>query len=78
MEWRERIVCDPEILLGKPSIKGTRISVELVLGWLGAGWGLEQVLDNYPRLQREDVLAALSYASEYMRDERFIKLPRAA
>jgi uncharacterized protein (DUF433 family) len=78
MEWRERIVCDPEILLGKPSIKGTRISVELVLGWLGAGWGLEQVLDNYPRLQREDVLAALSYASEYMRDERFIKLPQAA
>lgn len=78
MEWRERIVCDPEILLGKPSIKGTRISVELVLGWLGAGWGLEQVLDNYPRLQREDVLAALSYASEYMRDERFIKLPLAA
>jgi uncharacterized protein (DUF433 family) len=78
MEWRERIVCDPEIRLGKPSIKGTRISVELVLGWLGAGWGLEQVLDNYPRLQREDVLAALSYASEYMRDERFIKLPQAA
>jgi uncharacterized protein (DUF433 family) len=78
MEWRERIVCDPEILLGKPSIKGTRISVELVLGWLGAGWGLEQVLDNYPRLQREDVLAALSYASEYMREERFIKLPQAA
>ena len=78
MEWRERIVCDPEILLGKPSIKGTRISVELVLGWLGTGWGLEQVLDNYPRLQREDVLAALSYASEYMRDERFIKLPQAA
>ena len=78
MDWRERIVCDPEILLGKPSIKGTRISVELVLGWLGAGWGLEQVLDNYPRLQREDVLAALSYASEYMRDERFIKLPQAA
>jgi uncharacterized protein (DUF433 family) len=62
MEWRERIVCDPEILLGKPSIKGTRISVELVLGWLGAGWSLEQVLGNYPRLQREDVLAALSYA----------------
>lgn len=78
MNWRERIVCDPEILMGKPSIKGTRISVELVLGWLGAGWSLEQVLDNYPHLQREDVLAALSYASEYMREERFIKLPQAA
>lgn len=78
MSWRERIVCDPEILMGKPSIKGTRISVELVLGWLGAGWSLEQVLDNYPHLQREDVLAALSYASEYMREERFVKLPQAA
>lgn len=78
MNWRERIVCDPEILMGKPSIKGTRISVELVLGWLGAGWSLEQVLDNYPHLQREDVLAALSYASEYMREERFVKLPQAA
>lgn len=78
MDWRERIVCDPEMLMGKPSIKGTRISVELVLGWLGAGWSVEQVLDNYPHLQREDVLAALSYASEYMREERFIKLPQAA
>lgn len=78
MDWRERIVCDPEILVGKPSIKGTRISVELILGWLGAGWSVEQVLENYPRLQREDVLAALIYASEYMREERFIKLAQAA
>ena len=61
--------------MGEPSIKGTRISVELVLGWLDAGWSLEQVLDNYPHLQREDVLAALSYASECMREERLIKLP---
>ena len=75
MDWCERIVCDPEILMGEPSIKGTRISVELVLGWLDAGWSLEQVLDNYPHLQREDVLAALSYASECMREERLIKLP---
>lgn len=78
MDWRERIVCDPEVLMGKPSIKGTRISVELVLGWLGAGWSIEQVLDSYPHIQREDVLAALSYASEYMREERFIRLTQAA
>lgn len=48
MDWRVRIVCDPEILMGKPIINGTRISVELALGWLGAGWSLEQVLDDYP------------------------------
>lgn len=78
MEWRERIVCDPDILVGKPTIKGTRISVELVLGWLGAGWSIDQVLENYPHIAREDVLAALSYASEYMREERFITLPQAA
>ena len=78
MEWRERIVCDPDILVGKPTIKGTRISVELVLGWLGAGWSIDQVLENYPHIAREDVLAALSYASEYMREERFIRLHQVA
>jgi uncharacterized protein (DUF433 family) len=78
MDWRERIVCDPEILMGKPTIKGTRISVELVLGWLGSGWSVEQFLENYPHIQREDVLAALTYASQYLREERFIGLPQAA
>lgn len=78
MDWRERITCDPDILAGKPTIKGTRISVELVLGWLGAGWSIEQVLESYPHVAREDVLAALRYASEYMREERFIQLPNAA
>jgi uncharacterized protein (DUF433 family) len=78
MDWRERIVCDPEILRGKPTIKGTRISVELVLGWLATGWTVDQFLENYPHVQRDDVLAALSYASEFMREERFIRLPEAA
>jgi uncharacterized protein (DUF433 family) len=78
MDWRERIVCDPEILVGKPTIKGTRISVELVLGWLAAGWSIEQLVENYPHVKRDDVLAALSYAAEYMREERFFKLPQAA
>ncbi len=78
MDWRERIVCDPEILMGKPTIKGTRISVELVLGWLGSGWSVEQFLENYPHVQREDVLAALTYASQYLREERFIGLSQSA
>ena len=78
MDWRERIVCDPEILMGKPTIKGTRISVELVLGWLGSGWSVEQFLENYPHVEREDVLAALTYASHYLREERFIGLSQSA
>ena len=61
MEWRERIVCDPKILVGKPSIRGTRISVELILGWLSAGWSFEQVMEAYPNITRDDILAALAY-----------------
>jgi len=64
MEWREHIVCDPKILVGKPSIKGTRISVELILGWLSAGWSFEELLVSYPNVTRADVLAALAYARD--------------
>jgi len=67
-DWRERIVMDPEILVGKPTIKGTRISVELFLGWLANGWTIDKILEEYPRITRDDVLAALSFATEYMRD----------
>jgi uncharacterized protein (DUF433 family) len=71
-DWRDRIVMNPDILVGKPTIKGTRISVELILGWLGSGWSIEEVLENYPRITREDVLAALSFAAAFMHDERFL------
>jgi uncharacterized protein (DUF433 family) len=71
-DWRDRIVMDPETLVGKPTMKGARISVELILGWLGSGWGVDDVLENYPHITREDVLAALSFAAEFMRDERFV------
>jgi len=47
MDWRDRIVSSPEILVGKPAIMGTRISVELILGWLANGWAFEQVLESY-------------------------------
>ena len=67
--WRDRIVMDPDILVGKPTIKGTRISVELILGWLGNGWSIEDILENCPQLTREDVLAELNFAAEFMRDD---------
>ena len=50
MDWRDHIVTDPDILVGKPPIKGTRISVELDLGWLAQGWTHEQLLESYPRI----------------------------
>jgi uncharacterized protein (DUF433 family) len=72
MDWRERIVSNPDILVGKPSIKGTRISVELILGWLANGWTHEMILESYPQLTREDILAALAFATEFMRDEEYV------
>jgi uncharacterized protein (DUF433 family) len=72
MNWRDRIVSNPDILVGKPSIKGTRISVELILGWLANGWTHEMILESYPQLTREDILAALAFAAEFMRDEEYV------
>lgn len=63
MAWREHIVSNPDILVGKPSIKGTRISVEPILGWLANGWTHEMILESYPQLAREDIVAAVAIAS---------------
>lgn len=78
MDWRNRVVSDPEILVGKPVIKGTRISVELILGWLANGWTHEQILESYPNITREDILAALSLAAERLHEEDYIPLPKLA
>ena len=78
MDWRERIVTDPDLLMGKPVVKGTRLSVELILGWLAQGWTIERVLENYPQLQHADVLAALAFASDMLREERYVAIHQAA
>ncbi len=78
MTWRERIVSDPNILVGKPVIKGTRISVELILGWLANGWTYEQLLEAYPHITREDILAVLAFAAERLREEEYLPLPTIA
>jgi uncharacterized protein (DUF433 family) len=57
-DWKQRIIVEPGILAGKPVIKGTRISVELILERAADGWSLEDILNSYPSLAREDVLAA--------------------
>ena len=77
MNWQQRIVCDPKILAGKPCIKGTRISVELILGWLSADWTMDQLLDSYPNITRADVLAALAYAHALVHDDGILPLAEA-
>jgi uncharacterized protein (DUF433 family) len=59
MDWQERIVIDPEILVGKPVIKGTRLAVEFVIELLSQGWSQQEILDNYPGITEEDILACL-------------------
>lgn len=65
-----RIVLDPDVLAGKPVIRGTRLSVEHVLGLLAQGWSQEQVVASYPGLTREDIQACLAYATELLQAEK--------
>lgn len=77
MDWRDHITVDPQILVGKPVVKGTRISVEMVIDLLAAGWTEQQVLDSYPTLKADDVRACLAYASEILHSEKVFPLEPA-
>ena len=70
MDWHDRIVVNPKILVGKPVIKGTRIAVEFVVDLLGRGWTTEQILSEYDHLSPEDIQACLAYASDVLKAER--------
>jgi uncharacterized protein (DUF433 family) len=75
MTWENRIIVDPAVLVGKPVIKGTRLAVEFIVGLLAQGWSEEEVLRNYPGIEREDILACLAYAQERLQEERVYPLP---
>jgi len=68
----ERIVIDPDVCHGKPCVKGTRIMVSNILNLLAHGATFEEVLEGYPELAREDILAALAYAEAVIEDEDII------
>lgn len=70
------IEVDPNICGGKPVIKGTRITVEFILELLANGWSYEEILENYPQLKREDILEAIRYAVEVLKEERIYKPPK--
>lgn len=69
MRWQDRITVDPQVLVGKPIIKGTRISVEFVVDLLGRGWSQEEILREYDHLRGEDIQACLAYASDVLKSE---------
>jgi uncharacterized protein (DUF433 family) len=75
MNWKPRITLDPDILAGKPIIKGTRIAVEFVIDLLGRGWSVEQILREYDHLTPEDIQACLAYAGDMLKSERVYPLP---
>lgn len=68
----ERIEIDPEVMLGKPVIRGTRITVEIILEKIAAGCSIEEIVSEYPRLIRDDVLAAVAYARQAIGTDEFI------
>ena len=74
MDWRERIVIDPGILVGKPIVKGTRLAVEFIIDLLANGWSEDEILKNYPGLTSEDIRACLAYASQRLTSEKVYPL----
>ncbi len=78
MEWRGYIQADPDVLAGKPSVKGTRLAVDFLLGLFAAGWTEAQVLENYPTLTPDALRAVFAFAAECLRDEALYTLAPGA
>ena len=72
MDYKERIVSDDKVMLGKPVIKGTRITVELLLRKLSEGITIKELLSMYSKLKKEDVYACLTYASDVIGNEEML------
>ncbi len=74
MNWQEYIVSDQQILLGKPTIKGTRISVELLLELFSSGWTNDQILASYPNINEESIKAVFLYLKECIQQEFYFPI----
>lgn len=77
MNWKDYIVFDPDILVGKPTIRGTRLSVELILDRLADGWSREDIFRSYPNLTPEALQAVFAFASEVLKDEEYVTRSKA-
>lgn len=74
MGWKDHIEINPQVLVGKPVIRGTRISVELVLQMIAAGVSETEILDNYPSLSPDDLRACVAYAADLVASEEVYPL----
>jgi len=74
MDWKDRITIDPNVLVGKPVVKGTRLAVDFIVELLSEGWSEKQILENYPGLQEADIRACLAYATDSLRSERVYRV----
>jgi uncharacterized protein (DUF433 family) len=68
--WHERISIDPGVAAGKPVVRDTRLAVEYLLDLLSGGWTVDEILENWPGLQADDVRAVFAYARDAVRAER--------
>jgi uncharacterized protein (DUF433 family) len=75
MNWRTYIHTDPDILRGKPVVKGTRLSVEFIFRLLAAGWSEQTILENYPTLTTEALQAIFAFAAETLGEELHYTVP---
>jgi uncharacterized protein (DUF433 family) len=76
MAQLDRITRNPNVMGGKPCIRGMRVTVGMIVGQIGAGHSIEELLADYPYLEREDILQALRYAA-WLAEEREVTLPHA-
>jgi len=76
MNWQNYIHSNPEILIGKPVIKGTRISVELILELFEQSWTREMILESYPKLTEDDLVAVFAYLGECVQHELFFPITK--
>ena len=74
MNWQDYIISDELVLAGKPILKGTRISVEVILELLASGWTKQQILESYPSLAEESLLAIFSYLKDCIRHELYFPI----
>ena len=76
MDWKDRIIVDPELLGGRPAVRGTRLAVSLILELMAAGSSEQSILAGYPRLCQEDVRACLRYAAESLEPQPVSEIDR--
>lgn len=78
MEWKDRIEIDPDICAGRPRIKGTRLTVEFLLGLKAEGWSEKKIIENYPHISGDDLRAVFAFVQTLIEEEKYLVLPHAA